>query len=57
MNKTLATTKNFVARHKTAVTVAVTAITVTAIHQVGLKQHNEFLKEHGLFDLYYHPEG
>jgi hypothetical protein len=57
MTKTLATTKNFVARHKTAVAVVATATVAYVIHSKALDQHNEFLKEHGLFEQFYTPEG
>lgn len=53
-----ATTKNFVKEHKTTIfTLAlVTTVTVAAVQQAGLKQHDKFLKEHDLYDTYYTPD-
>lgn len=56
MNKPLATAKNFVARHKTAIAVTATATIAVVVNQIALKQHNEFLKEHGLYEEFYNPE-
>lgn len=56
MKKTIIRTKNFVARHKTAIVVGGIAATVIYLQHEGIKSHNEFLKEKGLFDEYYTPE-
>lgn len=56
VKKTVVSTKNFVVRHKTAVAVAVTATVCLALNRSALNQHDEFLKEHGLFEEYYTPE-
>jgi hypothetical protein len=56
VKKTVVSTKNFVVRHKTVVAVAVTATVLTAINRKALNEHDEFLKEHGLFEEYYTPE-
>jgi hypothetical protein len=50
--------KNFVVRNKTKIVtvVAATAVAVIAVQRAGLNQHNEFLREKGLFDEYYAPE-
>jgi hypothetical protein len=55
IKKPFVSTKNFVARHKTAIlaTTAVTAVTVAVVQQAGLKMHDEFLKDHGLYDEFY----
>jgi hypothetical protein len=56
VKKTAVSTKNFVVRHKTVVAVAVTATVLTAINHKALDQHNEFLKEHDLYDAFHTPE-
>lgn len=58
MNKKLAIVKNFVAQRKTKILVAALVGTTTAavLQQIGIRQHNEFLKEHDLFDKFYNPE-
>lgn len=55
MNEKLATVKNFVVRNQTKilVTVAAVATTATVIQQIGIKQHNDFLKEHDLYEEFY----
>jgi hypothetical protein len=58
MNKvqqTAAAAKKFVVRHKTAVAVATASVCV-ALNRVALKQHNDFLKEHDLYDEFYASE-
>lgn len=52
------TVRNSVAANKTRIlgTVAVVSTTVAVLQRVGLNQHDEFLKEHGLFDAFYTPE-
>lgn len=56
MNKTVATAKNFVRRHKTAIAVTATAAICYTVHAAAIKQHNEFLAEHGLLEEFYTPE-
>lgn len=57
VKKAAVSTKDFVVRHKTAVAVAATATVLTIINQKAIGQHNEFLKEHGLYDeFYFAPE-
>jgi hypothetical protein len=56
VKKTVVSTKNFVVRHKTAVAVATTVLVLQACNRKALNQHDEFLKEHGLFNEFYAPE-
>jgi hypothetical protein len=56
VKKTVVSTKNFVVRHKTAVAVATTVLVLQACNRKALNQHDEFLKEHGLFNEFYTPE-
>lgn len=58
MNETLAkataSTKNFVSKHKVALTAAA-SITACVVVQTRITNHwNEFLTEHGLLETYYH---
>lgn len=49
--------KAFVAQHKTALTVTTTATATMAfclwMNKLALQQHNDFLKENGLYDAFY----
>lgn len=56
--KNLAAAKNYVVRNRTKIliAVAVTSTTVAVLQGRGIKMHNEFLKEHNLFDEFYFPE-
>lgn len=49
--------KNAVVRHKTKIAVAATAVVTAtvcvAMNRSEIKQHDEFLKNHGLYDEYY----
>lgn len=56
MIKKLSAARNFVADHKVAIAVTVTAITCLTLNKMALKDHDNFLKQHDLFDLYYHPQ-
>lgn len=49
-------TKKFVARHKTALAVTATAAIAVVVHTKVVGQHNDFLKEHGLYETFYTPE-
>jgi hypothetical protein len=48
--------KNYVRDHKVALAVTVTAIVGTAVHVRIIHDHNEFLKDHDLFDAYYETD-
>jgi hypothetical protein len=53
MNAKLASAKNFVVRHKTAIAVTTTVVVMFAINRAALKQHDDFLKENDLYDKFY----
>ena len=53
LKKATASTKKFVADHKVAIAVTATAATCLWINRLALKQHNDFLKEHDLYDSFY----
>lgn len=48
-----ASVKEFVVKHKTTLAVAATATICLAANRAALKTHNDFLKEHDLYDEYY----
>lgn len=56
IKQTPAAVKKFVVEHKTAVTVAITTTVCLALNRAALNSHNEFLKEHELYDTYYQSE-
>ena len=47
--------KSFVRKHKVALTVLATSTVWIAINRTALKQHDDFLKERGLYDEFYSP--
>jgi len=47
---------SFVKRHKVAIAVVATSAFWIAVTRLSLKSHNDFLKEHDLYDAYYTPE-
>lgn len=52
---TVATVKNFVRKHERKILITTTVVSTTAavLMRSGIAQHNEFLKEHGLFEQFY----
>lgn len=58
MNNTATATpvRNFVRKHKVAIAVTATVIVMGGINRLALKQHDEFLKEKGLYEEFYTPE-
>lgn len=48
-------TKNFVQAHKVAIAVTVTSAFWIAVNRRAMKDHNEFLKEKGLYNEFYMP--
>ena len=56
MKKSFAIVKNNVKRHKVAYAIIGTAAVCALINRQALKQHDEFLKEHDLYDAFYTPE-
>lgn len=53
--KALASVKKFYVRNerKILVTTAVVATTAAVMMRTGIKQHNDFLKEHDLYEEFY----
>lgn len=45
--------RSFIRRHKTGLAVAATAVTGIVVTQFAVRQHDEFLKEQGLYDEFY----
>ena len=58
MLETLVAMKNIVKRNQTRilVTTTVVATAVAVAMKAGLNQHDEFLREHDLYDEYYRPD-
>jgi hypothetical protein len=48
--------KNFVQRHKVAIAITGTAASCLYLNGVALRQHDEFLKEKGLYNEFYEIE-
>jgi hypothetical protein len=50
--------KNFVVRNERRIlaTTTIVSTTLVVVQRAGLKQHNDFLKEKGLFSEYYNSE-
>lgn len=46
---------NFVERHKVAIAVTATSAAWYGINRIALKQHDDFLKEHDLYEEFYTP--
>jgi hypothetical protein len=51
-----ASAKNFVSRHKVAVTAVVTTAICVGVQMKITEHWNEFLTEHNLLDTYYHMD-
>lgn len=56
--KALVSAKKKIVQNKTKIigTIAVVATTAAVVQRIGLKQHNDFLKEKGLYDEYWTHE-
>ena len=48
--------KQFVAKHKVAITVVATSAVWIVLQRRAVREHEEFLAERGLLDEYYTPE-
>lgn len=57
IKQTTVATKKFVAKHKTAITVVVTAVATATLviktRENVIEQHNDFLRANGLYDAFY----
>lgn len=53
LKKVTASSKKFVAKHRVAIAVAATTVVLAKVNRMALKQHDDFLREHGLYDEYY----
>lgn len=47
--------KNWVVRNERKILITTTVVSTTAavLMRTGIKQHNQFLREHGLYDQFY----
>ncbi|MFL6416815.1 MAG: hypothetical protein ACJ74Y_14220 [Bryobacteraceae bacterium] len=55
VQKAASSTKKFVIKHKTALAVTATAALGLALNKSALKAHDDFLKEHDLYEEFYTP--
>lgn len=55
MLKSIDSAKNFVRRHQTKILITTTVISTTAavLFRTSLTQHDNFLKDHDLYETYY----
>jgi hypothetical protein len=53
--KAATSTKKFVIKHKTAITVVATSAVWYTINRAAVNQHDDFLKEHDLYEEFYTP--
>ena len=53
MKNHMQTAKKFVVKYQTPIAVVVTATLCLCINRWALSDHNNFLKEHDLYDLYH----
>lgn len=58
MKKRLEAAREFYRRNerRILITTSVVGITGTVLMRIGLKQHNDFLREKGLYEEFYTPE-
>jgi hypothetical protein len=56
MKNKLNSTKNFVKKHRVAIAISGTAATCLYLNYRAMEIHNEFLREHGLYEKFYTPE-
>lgn len=53
--KVVARTKKFVEDHRVGIAITATAALCLKLNRFALEGHDEFLKQHGLYDEYYTP--
>lgn len=54
--KPVVSTKNFVKKHRVAIAIIATTVLAVKVNHMALSDHNEFLKEKGLYEEFYTPE-
>lgn len=54
-NNPVVAVKNFVKRNERRILITTTVVSTTAavLMRTGIAQHNEFLKQHGLYEQFY----
>lgn len=48
-------TRKFVEDHKVGITAATTALVCLKLNKMALRDHDQFLKDHDLYDEFYTP--
>lgn len=58
LNKQIATAKGFVKKNQTKILITTTVVATSAalLLKAGLNNHDEFLRDHDLYDEYYTPD-
>lgn len=56
IKKVAATTKKFVVDHKVAIAVTLTTLTCLKLNRIALHDHDNFLREHNLYETFYTPQ-
>lgn len=56
IKKAIARTEKFVEDHKVGIAVTATALVCLKLNRIALRQHDNFLKEHDLYDAFYVAE-
>jgi hypothetical protein len=56
MRKHAKSAKKFVVKHKVAFAVTGTALVMLYMNHLAFRQYEEFLKEHDLYDAFFHIE-
>lgn len=55
IKKATVSTKKFVYKHRVAITVTITTAICLKLNQLALADHDNFLKEHDLYETFYTP--
>lgn len=53
IKRVASSTKKFVSDHRVGIAVILTTLVCVKLSNVALKEHNDFLKEHDLYDEFY----
>jgi hypothetical protein len=56
MKKIVKSTKEFIVKHKVGIAVTCTIIVMAKLNKLSLAQHENFMAEHGILELFYTPE-
>jgi hypothetical protein len=57
MKKFVNSTKRFIVKHKVGIAVTCTVIVMGKLNKLALREHESFMQEHGILDMYYNHGG